>query len=366
VDVNVQNSFPELLDPWIGMPSTRFQGSKKKLLPNLHSILSGLKFETCLDAFGGTGSVSFLLKQMGKRVTYNDVMPSNFVMAKALFSNQPVEMTDSLLSDLFLEIPGIEYKRTIEQLYQDVYFTHEENIQIDIFCQNLLRLDSDILKSEAFYLISQALISKRPYNLFHRANLHMRLKDVKRSFGNKATWDKPIADHCRKFLKELVACRKRAGKFNLDFKNSSAFDLEGDYDLVYIDTPYAKSKGTQESNYFNFYHFLDAMLAYDKIESAVQKEIKHRPFYEFNRSWYPIQDIDQAFCALFERFEKSKLVISYRSDGYPTVDRLTEILRGTHKTVDVLNIGNYKYVLSTQQTDTKEIVIVAHPGICVQ
>ena len=32
--------------------------------------------------------------------------------------------------------------------------------------------------------VGRALLMKRPYNLFHRANLSMHLQDVKRSFGN--------------------------------------------------------------------------------------------------------------------------------------------------------------------------------------
>lgn len=361
MDFEIQESFVEVLEPWSGMPSTRFQGSKKKLLPSLNSVFSGLDFKTCLDAFGGTGSVSFLLKQMGKSVTYNDVMPSSVVMAKALFVDGPVEIDEKTLLGLFNKKSNFKYRNVIQSLYKDIYFTDEENVQIDIFCQNVAELSSEVVKNEAFYLLAQSLLSKRPYNLFHRANLHMRTKEVERSFGNKATWDKPIVEHCLKFLKELRVCRARKGKYPMRFENKSAFDVKASYDLVYIDTPYAKSKGTQESNYFNFYHFLDALLAYDEIEKTVKLDVKHKPFYEFNKSWYPANDIDAAFCKLFSQFKNSKLVISYRSDGFPSVERLTEILGETHGNVQVNDIGNYKYVLSTQQSDTKEIVIVAQP-----
>jgi len=53
-------------------PSTRYQGSKRKILPWLWSCLRELDFSSALDVFGGTGSVSFLFKKMGKEVTYND------------------------------------------------------------------------------------------------------------------------------------------------------------------------------------------------------------------------------------------------------------------------------------------------------
>lgn len=345
--------------PWIGMPSTRFQGSKKKLLPNLHSVFSELKFDSCLDAFGGTGSVSFLLKQMGKAVTYNDILPSNYIMANALFSSDPVEINEELFRELFVPQRGVEYETVVQKNYDNIYFTAEENQQIDIYCQNVQLLLSVGLKNEAYYLLFQSLLSKRPYNLFHRANLGMRTKEIKRSFGNKTTWDKAIIDHGLKFLKEMQFCRSAVSKTQMKFSNQSAFLLNQSFDLIYIDTPYAKSQGTQESNYFNFYHFLDALLAYDKITESIQSDVKHKPFYEFNKSWYPSENIDEAFVELFSRFKESQLVISYRSDGFPSVERLTEILEKTYREVQVIDIGRYNYVLSTRKSETKEIVIVA-------
>ncbi|MCB9297121.1 MAG: DNA adenine methylase [Lewinellaceae bacterium] len=43
-------------------PTTRFQGSKRKILPWIAESLEELEFETVLDGFGGTGSVSYLFK----------------------------------------------------------------------------------------------------------------------------------------------------------------------------------------------------------------------------------------------------------------------------------------------------------------
>jgi len=45
-------------------PKTRYQGSKRKILPWMHSVFKKLEFDTVLDGFGGTGVVSFLLKKI--------------------------------------------------------------------------------------------------------------------------------------------------------------------------------------------------------------------------------------------------------------------------------------------------------------
>lgn len=58
-------------------PSTRFQGSKLKIVDWIWDSIKDLRFKTALDAFGGTGSVAYMLKQKGKKVTYNDILTFN-------------------------------------------------------------------------------------------------------------------------------------------------------------------------------------------------------------------------------------------------------------------------------------------------
>ena len=76
------------------MPTTRFQGSKRKLINDIAPYLEELEFTTCLDAFGGTGSITHLLSRMGKKAQFNDIMPSNQVMAKALYSSGDVKIDE--------------------------------------------------------------------------------------------------------------------------------------------------------------------------------------------------------------------------------------------------------------------------------
>ena len=53
------------------VPTTRYQGSKRKILPWLYECMQNYEFHTVLDAFGGTGMVSYLFKRMGKRVKWD-------------------------------------------------------------------------------------------------------------------------------------------------------------------------------------------------------------------------------------------------------------------------------------------------------
>ena len=72
------------------VPTTRYQGSKRRILPWIYQNIKSLKFDTVLDGFGGTGSVSYLFKMMGKRVTFNDVLHSNYQTGVAFIENNNV------------------------------------------------------------------------------------------------------------------------------------------------------------------------------------------------------------------------------------------------------------------------------------
>ena len=65
-------------------PTTRYQGSKLKFVGWIWDCIKDIPFQTALDAFGGTGCVAYRLKQEGKTVTYNDLLPFNFLIGKAL------------------------------------------------------------------------------------------------------------------------------------------------------------------------------------------------------------------------------------------------------------------------------------------
>lgn len=345
--------------PWDGMPNTRYQGSKRKLLPYLYEVFTGVGFESALDAFGGTGSVSFLLSRMGKDITYNDILPANCEIAKALLMPGPVRLTEKEILQLFKKRKGRSYNHYVSEFFSGIYFLDEENDQLDILAQNIANIDDDITRSEAYYLLFQSMLCKRPYNLFHRANLEMRTREVNRSFGNKATWERPFIEHMKKFYLELAFARSYNRSSFVEVRKESAFDIEGHWDLVYIDTPYAKSTGQQESNYFNFYHFLDAIKHYDLIPSEINLNLKHRPFYPANKQWFASCNLQQAFADLFEKFASSSLVISYRDDGYPTPDDIEGLLGKYYHSVSRVVAKEYKYVLSTKSQATREIVIVA-------
>ncbi len=73
-----------------------YTGNKKKLITSLHSaiIKHNLEFETVLDAFSGSATVSFLFKMMGKRVLANDLLTCSYMNAVAFVENPGIKLSE--------------------------------------------------------------------------------------------------------------------------------------------------------------------------------------------------------------------------------------------------------------------------------
>jgi len=238
-------------------PRTRYQGSKYKLREWIRHDLESLNFETALDAFSGTSSVSYIIKELGKEVCSNDIMECNYQVSKALIENSNETISEQDYKEILTKKDNYNYLNTIEKNFHDIYYTDEENQWLDIVVQNIHQVECEYKKAMFFWALFQACISKRPYNLFHRKNLYVRTSDVKRSFGNKKTWDTPFEIHFSKFIKEINHAVFDNGKNNKSYC-MDIFDLDIEVDLVYIDTPYIPRKGTL-TNYSEFYHFLNGI-----------------------------------------------------------------------------------------------------------
>jgi len=337
-------------------PSTRYQGSKLKLLDFIWSHVKDLEFDTALDAFGGTGCVSYLLKGEGKAVTYNDYLQCNSILAKALIENSCTRLPLQEAVTLMQRHRGSSYDDFISRTFSDIFFTDDENRWLDVVVQNIRSMDNEYEQAIAFYALFQACIIKRPYNLFHRKNLYMRTAEVTRSFGNKATWDTPFDVHFQNFVKEANDSVFDSERPCLALCHD-ALEVPGDYDLVYIDTPYINKNGIGV-NYLDFYHFLEGVVDYPNWSDRVNYKKKHRPLLGSRSPWSDPKQTVAAFEKLFERYADSILVVSYRSDGIPSEDELFHMLKRVKGRVNRVHFGEYKYVLSTNG-NSKELLLVA-------
>ncbi len=336
-------------------PSTRYQGSKYKILKWIGYYTKDLNFNTMLDAFGGTGCVGYMYKKNGKQIFYNDSLKFNHYVGLALIENKKTILNDEDSDFILKRQSTVKYPSFIYDTFRDIYFTDEENKWLDVVITNIGEIKDTYKQALAYYALFQSCIIKRPYNLFHRKNLYIRTAEVKRSFGNKKTWDAPFQEHFLKFVKEANNAVFDNGKKNQAF-HSDVFDLTiPKIDLVYIDTPYISTKG-MSVNYFDFYHFLEGVVFYDEWPNLIDESSKHKKIKNGKNEWCNKGEIHGAFERLFDKFRDSILVVSYRDDGTPTISELVTMLKKHKKFVEIKKL-DYKYVLSSE--NSKEVLIIA-------
>ncbi len=338
----------------IRIPTTRYQGSKAKLVDWIWENIKELDFSTVLDAFGGTGVVGYYLKQKGKQVFYNDYLKSNYYIGICLIENNTTRLSEREVENLLTKDSHCDYRSFIVETFKNIYYTDEENQWLDIVVQNIQRMENLYKKALGYYAIFQACLVKRPFNLFHRKNLYLRLADVRRTFGNKATWDRPFEEHFMDFVREVNYLVYDNGKENKAY-NLDVFEVDGNFDLVYIDPPYTSSKGVSV-DYLNFYHFLEGLANYENWKDKISYRTINKRFYKDNNPWNNKYKIRSKFRELFEKFKDSILVVSYRSDGIPSIEQIVSDVKLFKKQVHVYTFNNYKYVLSNGRTS--EILII--------
>jgi adenine-specific DNA-methyltransferase len=343
----------EGLPPNWFIPTTRYRGSKRKILPWIWENIRDLPFDNALDLFGGTGTVSILLKRMGKKVTCNDYLQYNYLSAIAFVENSDTKLTDEDLNFIRSGHDNGASSSFIADTFRGYYFLDSENEWLDRTVASISALNrfysGKILcqkQALALWSLGQACLIKRPFNLFHRKNLNLRTKNVVRNFGNKSTWEIPFPDAMYRFAEEANRAVFDNGRQNkalcLD-----AFQVEQiDYDLVYCDPPYfLESKS--DVDYRELYHFLDGIAQYERWSEQIDHSSYNLRLKRDAMLW-PARSIDKLtklYSLLIDRFGDSIIVISHKSGSLVSVDTIRQLLTKRGKKVRLCETP-YTYALN--------------------
>jgi adenine-specific DNA-methyltransferase len=336
-------------------PTTRYYGSKRRQTDWLREELGRLEGCTALDAFGGTGVVSHLLSQLGWDVTYNDVFQFNTISARALFSSTTVQLTAADVASILRAVqprPGF-----IHATFANLYFTDEENAWLDGFMTALAHVEP-ACKDLLLHCLFQACLKKRPYNLFHRANLNLRKSRVQVKFGNRTTWEKSFAEHILSTFEEVRRMQRGWGGTVRVTAGQSAEEIGAGYDFVYVDPPYFKRTRATDS-YLSRYHFLEGLARYEewprmldvgdrlrRIEASTVSEWTDKRLFLLN------------IAALIQTHRKAKFALSYVSGEHPSEQELFALFCDSFSRVR-LSRRAYSRALSKQKFF--ELLLIGEP-----
>ena len=342
--------FPELPSKVRQFPQIRYMGSKYKLLPWIHEVLSGLDFDSALDPFSGSGCVSYLMKAMGKQVTAADFLNFTRVLASATVANPGVGLTPADL-DLLLSYDP-RHKKFIENTFSDIFFTPDDLRFLDSLSWNIKKLRKPLKRDLATAAMIRSCAKRQPRGVFTVAGDPDRYKDGRRDLALS------IREH---FLEHVQVYNKALfdnGRNNRAVR-ADVFEL-GDthYDLVYLDPPYVPR--ADDNCYIKRYHFLEGISCYwQGVELLPDTRVKkiRKPFTPFSYRRTAVDAFDQ----LFKNFTNSTIVLSYSSNGFPDLDRMLALLSRYKSDVQV-HRREYRYHFGTHvaanRNEVEEYLIV--------
>lgn len=334
-------------------PSTRYYGSKRRHLDWLRGELKHLKGRTVLDAFGGTGAVSYLLSDLGWETTYNDIFDFNVISAQALFSTSSNYLTREALQSFLTKVQPI--KGFITNTFEGLYFTNEENMWLDGFMACLNDQPPED-KNLLLYLLFQACLKKRPFNLFHRANLNLRYSDMPVKFGNRSTWLKSFSNHMLATYQEVERVRHKLSSATVNVINSqSAETIPPKFDLIYLDPPYFK-KSKKTETYLERYHFLEGLARYNEWENLIDLNSPLRAIKPpYKQEWVRKNEMITNIESMIKTHHGSMFALSYVAGETPTEEELLTLFRKYFREVRISR-RSHKRVLSSKES--QEILLI--------
>ncbi|MBI5741133.1 MAG: Dam family site-specific DNA-(adenine-N6)-methyltransferase [Nitrospirae bacterium] len=314
-------------------PSTRFMGSKNKLLKEIWSVASHFKYRTAIDLFSGSGVVGYMFKAKGKAVISNDYMAMSAIFAKAMIENNNVTLSHA--DALRLLEPRRHSDRFVDTTFRGLYFSDEDNQLIDTLRMNIWALRNPYKRAIALTAIIRACTKKRPRGIFTYTG--HRYDDGRRDIRIS------LRDQFLEAVEVINSAIFDNGQEN-KARHGDALDiqtLEGC--LVYIDPPYYSPLSDNE--YVRRYHFVEG-LARDWEGLDIQQHTTTKKFKSYPTPFSTRKGASNAFDHLFRRFRNNVLLVSYSSNSQPTQDEIISIMSKYKDTVEVVPV-DYKYSFGT-------------------
>lgn len=325
---------PPLTAQALQFPSTRFMGSKNKLLTQIWGVASQFEYEDVVDLFSGSGVVGYMFKAHGKAVVSNDYMTMSSTFAKAMIENKDVMLSEQeALSLVDGNYPSDGF---VAQKFAGLYYPDEENRLIDSLRAGIPKIRNPYKRAIAMSALIRTCLKKRPRGIFtyvgHRYDDGR--KDLTKSFRQQ-------------FLEAVTAINTAVfdnGRLNRA-RNGDAMTVKPVRNsLIYIDPPYYSPLSDNE--YVRRYHFVEG-LARDWQGVEMQEHTLTKKFKSYPTPFSSRKGAAEAFDALFKRFRNNVLLVSYSSNSQPTLDEMTSIMARYKRHVEVVPV-DYRYSFGNQ------------------
>ncbi len=278
--------------------------------------------KVALDAFGGSQSIAYLLKQLGIRTLTNDFLEFNNEIGKALIENSSIKLSKEDISILFSENRDPKEFNLIEKVYSDLFFTREEAAFVDSFRSNADMLDCKYKKALALAIMCRSMTRKVTMGHFAHTQALVYAANPARIKRNRSLI-RPLKEIFMELLPEYNAAVFNNNEENKSY-NENILDLlpklKG-VDLVYFDPPYCNS----HADYQSFYHLLETFVVYWKDKKFVNGIKRYEPkrYSGFDKNSEAVENLS----LMFEKAQQIPTwLVSYNDRSYPDIDTMVRLI----------------------------------------
>lgn len=330
-------------------PRIRYMGSKYALLPELAKVFDRFGRRNAVDAFSGSGVVSYLLKSMGFSVTSNDFLNFPGVISRATVANSSTLLDRDEVDTICG--PAIDDRDFIQRTFDGLYFTPEDRTFLDSAWSHIDALPAGKQDIALSALILSAA-KKQPRGVF-------TFTDSTRYADGRRDLRISMEEHFR----EHVASYNRVIFDNGTHSTSTCGDVLDipvtNSSLVYMDPPYAPP--SDDADYMKRYHFLEGLSRYWRGVTIMEQTRTKKIEKKFTPFAYK-RTIEDALRNAFTKFSDADgIVLSYSSNALPGASRIVEIMQEVKSNVEVISL-DHKYHFGTHATarrrDVTEYIFV--------
>ena len=307
-------------------PRLRYMGSKYRLVPHLAEVFTEVSGATALDAFSGSGVVSYLLKTLGYEVTANDFLNFPAVIAQAGVVNQGETLTDEDIAAICG--PAADDRDFIQRTFDGLFFTGEDRQFLDSAWSHVEQL-TGTKQALAISALVLSAARKQPRGVFTVTGL--RYDDGRRDLSL------PLREHFRERAAEYNRVVFDSGQ-PCNAITGDVLDLGAQpFDLVYLDPPYAPPR--DDNCYIKRYHFLEGLSTYWRGRQIMQNTRTKKLPKRYTPFSYK-HSVTDALRRTIKQFQDSVIVLSYSSNAVPDAATIEALLREVKDDVQVRPIDH--------------------------
>lgn len=282
---------------------------------------------TVLDAFSGSQSIAYMLKQLGKKVISNDFLAFNTMIGKALVENSSSTLDQSDLDILFSENSNPTEFDLMKREFSNLFFSPPEAAFTDSFRSNVHRLSNPYKQALALTVLCRSMTRKVTMGHFAHTKALAYAADPARIKRNRSLI-RPLKDIFMELLPQYNSAvfdnKQECVSYNKNILE--LLPLLKNVDLVYFDPPYCNS----HADYQSFYHLLETFVEYWKDKKFVNGTHRYEPkrFSGFDKR----NEAVNSFRLMFERSQHIPTwLISYNDRSFPDIDLMVKMIEPYRK-----------------------------------